>query len=125
MVEEAKNEYVEGKEVKITSIDLDMFTENKDEIRRITFVTDVGNITWKPKIQHEEFQNGFKLVKKIAMSLSFMPEKLEEMAKLIAENNSVRVKAHYYIFEKEIEGETSKYRYISSIKTFDKWEIIK
>ena len=120
--EKSENEFVEKAEVVLKSIKLEL-GENQ-EIRRIRFITDKGDITWKPFLMKTKWISGFDCTVKESMSFDDVPKKLKKWANEIQDEGQMKVKVSYAIFKKEVDGEMQQYRYISSEKTFDSWEEI-
>ncbi len=124
MVEERKG-YQEAEELTLTAIELKVNQKNDELIDKITFRSKEKDITWKPKITKQTFRDGFKVSETIQMEYTFLPEKLKEMAKIVQEQGSVKVKASYSWWETEADGSKVIYRFINATSVFDKWVIVK
>lgn len=114
-----ENELVQDVEIEITGVKLEMLDDEK--IKKVRFSTGKGDITWKPKSVKTSLNGGFEIETSEAMTLSQMPSKLKELAKMCGNTGSVKAKVCYLIFNKDADGEIVSYRYISSAKLFDKW----
>ena len=125
MVEEDKKGFVEDKEIVITEVELKVNRNNEDQVDKVIFHSNNGIITWKPKITKETYEGGFKVVKQIPMERDMLPKKLIEIAIISSEQKECKVIACYNWWETEAEGGKVIYRFMTSTKTFDKWEIIK
>ena len=112
---------INEKIVDITKIQLDKGEDNA--ISRIKFIYDDGYISWKPTIEKTSKIDGFEQVTKEKMTMELIPLKLRDIAKKINENEVCKVKVQYLIFNKDVDGEPKTYRFLNSIKLFDKWEI--
>lgn len=120
---EQENEYVKEKEVEITAITIELEKGN-EEVRRIRFESD-KDITWKPKIQKEEFEDGIKIQKTVQMKKDEIPTLIKDIAKKISKEGKVKIKASYSIYNTEnSEGDSVSYRYITSEKTLNSWIIL-
>ena len=119
--EKQQNEFAEKVEVTLKNIRVDMF--DGEAIKKITFETDKGNVTWKPKVDKKTFQGGLELHNLEAMKITAIPDKLAKMASGVQDEGTVDLEICYAIFNKEVDGEEVSYRYIQSLKTFDKWII--
>jgi len=102
---------------------MEMYNDG-DEIKKIRFDTDTGEITWKPKVSESDYVEGIKRIKSRTMKISDLPEKLKDLGKTIAEKGKVKLKVSYMLMTKEVDGIENKYRYITSIKAFESWEIL-
>lgn len=118
--EQQQNEFVEKAEVVLKSIKLEI--GDNQEIKRIRFVTDKGDITWKPFLFKTKWMNGFDCTVKESMTFDDVPKKLKKWASEIQDEGMMKVRVSYAIFNKDVDGEMQQYRYIRSEKTFDTWE---
>lgn len=124
MVEEEKG-FIEDREKTITEIELKVNRNNEEQVDKIIFHSADGKITWKPKVTKETFEGGFKVVRQVCMERELLPKKLVEMAQICSEQGSCKAKVAYNWWKTEQDGKMETYRFIQSMKTFDKWEIIK
>lgn len=122
---EEKKEFIEGAEVIVSTVELKMNSRNPDSIDKVTFISDKGNITWKPKIQRSHYEGGFKVTETVAMEKDFIPEKLSNIAQIANETGKVKLKVCYHTWQTEMDGNPITYRFILSLKQFEEWEIIK
>ena len=122
--EKKETEFVQGVEVVLTGIEVE--TENNDPtmVKRIKFDTNKGNITFKPKLHKEEFRNGLKITSVVPCTVETIPQKIIDMAKKIQELGSLRLNVEYTVMSTEKDGEEVKYRFITSMKTFEKWIVV-
>lgn len=121
--EQGENDYVKDAEVTLKNIRIDKM--DGERIGKITFETEKGNITWKPKVDHKEFQNGMEIHEKLIMKVSELPEKLLKIASTLQEKGTLRLKVSYALFTTERDGEEVTYRYIPSLKVLDtQWELL-
>lgn len=121
--EEMKNEFVNGKQVKITAIDMVIFPATSD-IKQIRFNSDIGVITWKPKVEVVAYIEGMKTITPQVMTIKDLPQQLKDAGNFIASNGEVSAIIDYTLMTKEVDGQTQEYRYITSIKTFEKWDFL-
>lgn len=123
MPEEVK--FVKGQEVVVTAIQAEMNNQNQDEIRRFRFVSESGDITWKPKVQSKELIKGIEILKTQPMLASQIPDKIVTIQAHINQYGMVKLKANYSKMDTEnAEGTPVTYRFIQSEKTLGKWEIL-
>lgn len=96
------------------------------KINKIEFSCEEGLITWKPKVENTRFQNGLEIVKIEKMDFKQIPQKIMEMLKIIGQNKKVEMKVCYKIMNTfNTEGLPVSYKFITSMKEFDTWEIVK
>lgn len=117
--EKTDNEFVDKKEVVLKSIKLEL--GDKQEIRKVRFITDIGDITWKPFVLKTKFMGGFDCTIRESMSFDDLPKKLKKWASEIQDEGQMKIRVSYAIFNKDNDGEILQYRYIRSEKTFDEW----
>lgn len=126
-MEEEKKNYVKDKEVEFIGVDVQK-VRGKEDIERIRFKTndpDIGDITYKPETDTEEFQEGIKVTGVRQLGINEIPKKVKEIAKKISENKSCKVKVSYQLFDTTTrEGEPVTYNYIRWQSQLDKWEIL-
>lgn len=122
---EKANEYVKDKEVVITGVEVELFKEkDSNNIKRIRFVGEENDITWKPTVVKEIFEDGIKILKKVEMTKEQIPQLIKDIAKKSQTDGKVNLTVEYTIFEKEVEGEeTKQYRFITSEVQLNKWVI--
>lgn len=121
MDQQKKFEFVEEKNHILMEIKLEINDLKPNEIDRIIFVIDDGQITWKPKITKEEYFEGLKKVSSKKMSIENIPNKLKEIGNFLKLNSKMRVLACYNIMTVTEDNETKSYKFLKSIKEFDKW----
>jgi len=121
--ERKQSQKVEGVEITLTGIDLDLDFDQKT-IKKVSFVALEYVITWKPKVKKEVFEGGFKQIRTLPMTLETIPTKLKELGSNLRENQKVRLNVEYFTLEGERDGNKVLYRFITSEKTFNKWQIV-
>jgi len=117
-------EYVENRELDITSVDIETNTNNNTEVRRVIFNVGENRITWKPKVSKEEYKDGLKIISKIPMTIDALPEKLKKIGSICQSMGKCKVKANYTAMTTDNDGQEVTYRYITSPVTLEKWEIL-
>ena len=122
--EEKKFGKVENVEVEITKVSLNMNVRKPDCIDKITFETNKGNITIKPKIENSEFQNGFELKKIEPISIIQLPEIIKKIAEKTVKEKVCKTKVSYGTIETQNDGENVTYRFLTAISQFENWEIL-
>lgn len=123
MVEDVKK-YVENAEIIVSEVQIKVNQRNEQQVDKLTFVSDKGNITWKPKLQKSQFQGGLKVIRTVPMEMDLLPKKLREIGMICQEKGHCKLKVCYTLWETEADGTKAIYRFITSEKTFDKWEIL-
>lgn len=125
MPEEEKDKgYVEGAEAILKEVELKVNRHNDEQVDKVIFHTDGGDITWKPKREKTGFEGGFKVVKSIPMEKDLLPKKLIEMANLCHDNGQLKIKVFYNWWKTEQDNNEVTYRFMTSETTFEKWEIL-
>lgn len=123
---EEKKEHEAAKDVEIivTSVETELLTGSNQAIKRMKFVSDVGDITWKPKITKSEYQGGIKVLQTLPMEIDLIPKKVHEIGTSCQEKGRCKVKATYQIWNTTQDGKPVTYRFIGSLKMFEKWEVL-
>jgi len=126
MTDETQQDFVidEVKDAKvtITNVRVDLMQRNPQEIAKITFKTDKGDITLKPKAQVSEYQDGLEVVKTSPLLLKDIPQKIKDIAKECKAKGNIEQTVTYMCMTKIVDDETVIYRFVNSIKTIlDKW----
>jgi len=125
MVEEKKDKgFVTGAEVTLKEIELKVNRANEEQVDKITFKTDKGDITWKPKVHKNTYEGGFKVQKTKAMERDYLPAKLKKMAEMLADRGQLKVNVNYHWWNTEQDGVPVSYRFIQSVKTFEDWVVV-
>jgi len=129
MVEEKKEkEFVKAQEMQLNEVELKVNRQNDEQVDKIIFhmshMDRKIDITWKPKISKDSFEGGFKVNKIIPMERGLLPKKLVEMATQCSEKGHCKVKVNYHVWNTEQDGSPVTYRFITSGKTFDEWEVL-
>lgn len=131
MDKESTIEFAKEIDVVCTGVEVEINTQNIQEVRRVRFVTDKGNVTWKPKMSQENFKDGIKFLSRIPLLVDDLPGKIKDIAKIIQEKGKLAMTISYSIMSTtNAENEPVQYRFITSEKTFNDWvlkpeEIIK
>ena len=114
-------------EVEINIIGIDVKTSFKDSsvVEKIILNTSKGNITYKPKIDTEEFREGMKFLQSVSCTVADIPQKIKDMAKECQDKGICKVKASYSIWRTEKDNEPVEYRFILNQTILDKWTIIR
>lgn len=112
-------EFVKDIEFEITHIEITTAIQTK-----VTFSTNKGNITWKPKAEITENYRGIPVKKKIDATPDTLPDKLYEIQQVIHKNGSCKVKGSYTILKTKMDGEPKEYRFIKGINPLETWAII-
>lgn len=116
---------IEGKKVEIKKVtaDMDFFDETK--VKKMTFETDKGNITFKPKTTKTELKLGIETNFKAQCTIDQVPQIIKDIAAEINTKGSVQAIVHYIKGEMEYDGETKTYRWVQGDKMIESWKIIK
>lgn len=122
-MEDRKIENVEKAMVVITGIKAEMEKDNQELIKRLSFETQKGVITWKPKIDKKIFQNGFQVVRTMSMTLEELPDKLKAWANIIQTEGKLVAVVNYTTMTLDKDGDEVTYRFITSEKAFNLWEV--
>lgn len=120
--QEQEKEYIEGAEIKITQVECN--TDNGEEIKKIIFTTNKGNITYKPKMLKEEFREGIKMNMVKPCSFESLPNIIKQIAKTCQQKGTCLVNVAYNVWNTEKDGMPVTYRFISGVKTLSKWVIV-
>jgi len=116
---------IKDREVVLKEIEIKTNPHNPEQIDKIIFSTDGGNITWKPKYTKSSYEGGIKITSTVPMEKGVLPPKLLELARAISDQGQIRVKACYEYWKTMADGQPVTYRYIRSTKALETWEIIK
>ena len=120
-----QTEIVKDAEVILKGIELEMNPQNQDEVKRIRFKTDKGDITWKPKMQKTQLMDGLKIQRTQSMELGDLPKKLSTWGTQLSDVGSIKLKIQYTKMVADVDGCDTVYRFITAEKTFDRWEEVK
>jgi len=121
---EKQIEYINKVDVTLTAIEVETNPNNQEEVTRLKFNTDKGFITWKPKKQKSEYRNGLNILKIVPYTIDSLPSKLLTIAKVIQEKGNIRLNVSYTLMTVEKDGFDKEYRFFTSEKIFDTWEIL-
>jgi hypothetical protein len=121
--EDRRIEQVDKATVVITGIKAEMEKDNSELIKRISFETNKGAITWKPKTDKKVFQNGFQVIRTLPMTLEELPDKMKVWANIIQTEGKIIAIVNYTTMTVDKDGEDVTYRFITSEKAFATWEL--
>jgi len=119
--QDRKIENITQAQIILTGIKLEMEAEEK--IKRLAFETNKGTITWKPMVEKKVFQQGFEVFRRVQMSFEELPEKLQAWANILQKEGKMHIIANYTVMTVEKDGEEVSYRFITSEKTLNTWEV--
>lgn len=117
-------EIVNNVEINIKGVEVETTQYNASEVKKITFSTDKGAITWKPKIKKSRLIDGLKITSMGPMDVNDLPKKIYQLADRASSLGSIKVKASYSVMKTEKDCSPVTYRFINSLETFNKWELI-
>ena len=123
MEEDKKTEQVKDKTIIITAVELESNPNNPAEINRVRFKADIGDITWKPKIEDVKYIDGMKVIGKKTATIEDLPSIIKLMGKTIQTKGNIKFEnVNYMVMNtKDAEGTDVKYRFITSEKVLEKW----
>ena len=126
MEEDKKTEQVKDKTIIITSVELESNPNNPAEINRVRFKADIGDITWKPKMEDIKYIDGLKQIGKKPATIEGLPSIIKLMGKTIQTKGSIKFRNVSYMVMNTVDAENTpvKYRFINSEKILEKWEIV-
>jgi len=124
MDENTTTEHIKGVEVELTKVSIESNPNNQEEIKKITFETNKGNITWKPKVIRTRRVAGCEVKDKVAMQMEKMPENLKKLGTMAHNEGRVILLVNYTLMNTTMDGEPREFRFITSEKTFNDWKII-
>ena len=124
MVEDKKIEYVENQEVVMKELKLELDTLDLSRVKKVRFITDKGDITWKPKKKVKQFISGFETERIDNMNIDDLPDLLKKIQNIINNNGKCKLLATYQLMNTtNPENEPVQYRFITSNTFLDKWVI--
>jgi len=100
-------------------IQIDSMENNPKIIKKINFIFEDINITWKPKIEKTTKVYGMDMFIKEPMNIDDIPQKLKDIGKQLNKIGEVDILVDY--ISKKFEG--TNYYFITSMSMFDKWAI--
>ena len=106
---EKTHEYVSGKELLLTEIEV---KEDQNKIEKIYFKTPKSKITWKPKVERNSQKNGFTVTRKEKMGFDDIPKNIVEINREINMNGKAKIKGSYMVWRKKEENETKEINYV-------------
>lgn len=117
-MEEHKPKYYEHIEIGISRIEIEV--EEEEIIKKISFTTTLGLITYKPTIILTSKIDGFNISKRTKATLTNMPEKLKELNNELNKFGVIDVYASFQLWRKD----NNEYRFVQGEKMLNKWQII-
>ena len=118
MEQEKKMEYITKKECVLTGITARKSKTN-EECEKVTFRTNIGDITWKPKTIKKSFRCGIEVEETVMHEIDMLPKKLQDWAKMLAEKGHMQVTIDYTKMTVDKDGTPTEYRFITSEKTLN------
>jgi len=119
-----ERDYMEGVEVQINEIEVQTSKLDREQVEKIRFHTNKGDITYKPKVERTENRNGLLIKRREACLIDDLPEKITNMANMIAKSGTITVVVAYSIWNTEKDGEAVTYRFIQGAATLAKWHVV-
>ena len=118
--------YVKGSMIDVNKIEIELKPNLDKEIDKIIMYTDEGEITYKPKVKHEEMIDGFIVSTPVAAKITQIPAMIRAINQDIHKFGICKCKAYYRIWKTTKDnGESVKYQFIQGDKMLDKWQITK
>jgi hypothetical protein len=118
-------DYMKNVSVVLKNIVIEQNSIKEDVIDRFIFeLLDGTQVTWKPKKIHEQGMDGFQLRGKAAYTLNDIGNKLRAVAKILQTRGPQKMNIEYSVMQVEKEGKVATYRFITSEKQFDKWQLV-
>jgi hypothetical protein len=124
MEENKTTEFIKEVPVTITGIEVETNPQEVLEVKRIKFITDKGDITFKPKVEKETYQDGMKILSTVPVNTNEIPEEIRAVAKTIQTKGSIKMLVNYTLMKTMQDNEPKEYRFITSMKTFKEWKDI-
>lgn len=123
MTEQKEKEFAKDVEIEVNKIEMSQGKEQ--EIVKVTFVTNKGKVTWKPKVEEVEMVRGIEIKKTVPASFDKLPQRLFDIQNEINSKGVAKVKASYSIWNTTVDNEPVTYRFILGTKMFESWELVK
>ena len=101
--------------------------DNDGNIQKVIFVTDKGNITYKPKIGDEGFEDHYKIHRPMKpCRRSDLTPFMNELAKMAHIEGKASVLGSYMVWEtKDADNNDVIYRFVQGNKMFEEWSFTK
>ena len=109
--------------VTVTDMVIDMDLREKTEISRISFETNKGRITYKPKISKEVYEGALKIRNEKRAKLSDLPQIITTIGEKLRDGGKCEVTASYFAWNTYKDDEPVTYRYVPSGNVLDKWVV--
>lgn len=119
---EEKKEFIKDVEVSIMAVDVAMDQKESNVIKKITFGTSKGNITYKPKMETTEYLEGLRVTKTVSCTIDKIPTIIKQIGNEIRLNGTCHAKVSYNYWETDTDGVKKTFRYIQA-PNLAKWEI--
>jgi len=124
MTEEHKErDFVEEAKVRIVGVQVITNPYDPEEVKRIVFETDKGQITHKPKMAVEEFRNGIQFCSIKNTTVDKLPRIVNLIGRQIQLNNFVNAIVCYSIWNTEKDGAPVTYRFVQYGSQLEKWRL--
>ena len=124
-MENEKTEFKQAKDQKMTLIGITLET-SKDNLHvdRVRFVTERGDITYRPSITKEEFRDGFKVKSEETPLISELHPKIKDLARLVQAKGKQNLICNYTYMEEDQDGQPKTYRFINNVKILEEWRLV-
>jgi len=113
---------VENVQIVITKVSVDLNPRDPKLVDKVSFKTEKGDITFRPKETVSEFQEGIEINKVESLKLANLPQKIKDIASACSEKGKKEVKGSYSALTKTVDNEKVTYRYIYA-KDLENWEL--
>lgn len=124
MEENKDREFASDVKVVVTEVQADMDRNNVDMVKKLTFFTNVGNITFKPTTKREEYRDGIKMMVTSSAYWADLPVMVKEISKKISTDGKCEVKATYSVWHTEVDDNPMTYRFVQGNNMMAKWHIL-
>lgn len=129
MAEDGKSNLLKDKAITVKSVLLEQSKEDVTRIAKIRFETNIGDITWKPKLNETKFMsiNGVNVPTRSIVDMKYdnVPAKITDIVKKIQEKGDIKMKVDYMKFDTtDAENHAVSYRFINSEKLLERWTFI-
>ena len=124
MEEKKERDFAKEVTLTVTSVEAKMDQRDTEVINQMVFVTNVGNITYRPKVNHEEYREGIKMLSQKPAIMLELPGIVKEISKKVQADGKCLVTASYSIWNTQKDGVDVTYRFIQGASTMLKWAIL-
>jgi len=122
--ERKERDYAKEVTITVTGVEAKMDHVEAEVVKQMVFITNVGNITYKPKVAHEEFREGIKLLSQKSAIWLELPGIIKEISKRVLADGKCLVKASYAIWNTEKDGVPVTYRFIQGANSMLSWAVL-